>query len=197
MAVKLRVAFYKPQNDGLEPFINRLTEFISGKFVHCELVFPSNESCSIYQGEQVFIKKKTFGRDSWIFKSVSVSERQHVLIRAFCNKQKRLQVGFNKSGLIRCTTPFPRSTDQSCWFCSELIISALQAGGMCKNIDSSMTTPTALFEYLQSKDSTLHGSAVLNERADKKGMQFKGVNYKKKSRKAKPKKKLGLRFTLK
>ena len=192
--MRLKIAFYKPLSDGEEPWINRLTEFVSGKFVHAELVFNDNYSCSIYQNETVFLKKKSFGRDNWTFKSVPVSPAQLQQIRVFCEKQQRDKKPFNKTGLILCTTPFPRKTDQSCFFCSELIICAFQNVGLMTELDSSMTTPSDLYNFLNQQNCAITESAVMKERLNNKQIKFAGVNTKKKSKKSKHKK---IRFNFK
>lgn len=193
---KIRIAFYKASSD--EPWINRLTQMLTGDLVHCEIVFSDNNNksiaCSIYQGETVFMKAKTFGRDSWTFKSISLTEKQIQTIKTFCEEQVKKQIPFNKNGLIRCTTPFPRATDGLAWFCSELVVSALQLVDICKDLDPSMTTPSMLFTYLRNKDCTINESAVFDRRIKEKGLRFASVKTTADSAKIPKHKKKRLKF---
>ena len=85
----ISVAFYRPEGEN-EPFINKATAWITGKFSHCELLFRdpktgrSNLASSIFQGETVFFRNKTFGRTSWSFKNIIVTGKQADTMRTFC-----------------------------------------------------------------------------------------------------------------
>ena len=173
---ELSIAFYKGAEN--EPLINRATQWWTGDYVHCELVFVDpdtgkNLSCGIWQGETVFLRAKTFGRDTWAWKTLSMTTKQIKTIKGFCVCEADGTKGFNKSGLIRCTTPFPKPTDGKTWFCSELCVNALQSAGFCMDLEGCMTTPTALYDYLSKEHgAVLSGSVVLDQRIKTKGLSF-------------------------
>jgi hypothetical protein len=173
---ELSIAFYKGADN--EPLINRATQWWTGDYVHCELVFVDpdtgkNLSCGIWQGETVFLRAKTFGRDTWAWKTLSMTTAQIKTIKTFCASQADGTKGFNKSGLIRCTSPFPKATDGESWFCSELCVNALQKAGFCTELEGCMTTPTALYDYLSKEHgAVLSGSVMLDQRIKKKGLSF-------------------------
>ena len=125
---------------------------------------------------------KTFGRDTWVWRSLTLPLQDINTVKAFCAQQRDKHIGFNRSGLLRCTTPFPRPTDGSAWFCSELCVNALQQVGLCSDIEGCMTTPSALYEYLSDRGAVMSGSVVLEHRLSQKGLTFK--NYKAKTAKA-------------
>jgi len=175
---KLSIAFYRGSSN--EPLINRLTQWWTGQFVHCELVFVDpksgcNMACGVWQDETVFLRPKTFGRDTWSWREINMSEADLLKVRAFCKKQADRHSPFNKSGLVRCTTPFPRASCGKAWFCSELAVSALQAAGLFQDLVPSATTPTDLYELLGSLDAYQGGTPMLGQRIRSKGLTFPGL----------------------
>lgn len=177
---QLSVAFYRGTAN--EPLINRLTQMWTGDFVHCELVFVDpktgrNVACGVWQDETVFLRPKTFGRDTWTWRSVDMSEENLRIVREFCKKQADNKRPFNKAGLIRCTTPFPRATCGEAWFCSELAVSALQQTGLLPNIVASATTPTDLYAMLGMLGSNSYqgGTPLMAQRIQSKGLTFNGI----------------------
>jgi len=176
---QISVAFYR--GTAHEPLINRVTQWWTGQFVHCELVFVDpnsgrNLACGVWQDETVFLRPKTFGRDTWSWRTISVPEKSINTIKQFCKVQADGGKGFNKAGLIRCTTPFPRPTDESQWFCSELAVTALQKVGLFPEIIASATTPTELYNLLGNlgSNSFQGGSVMMNQRISTKGLKFMG-----------------------
>lgn len=177
---QLSVAFYR--GTAHEPLINRITQWWTGQFVHCELVFVDpntgrNVACGVWQDETVFLRPKTFGRDTWSWRTISVSEKAINKIKQFCKEQADGDKPFNKSGLIRCTSPFPRPTDGSQWFCSELAVTALQNVGLFPDIIASATTPTELYHLLGNLGSSSYqgGSVMMEQRISNKGLKFMGA----------------------
>ena len=176
---KVSVAFYRGSNN--EPFINRLTQQLTGEFVHCEVVFNDpksgkhNLACGVWQDEVVFMRPKTFGRTTWTFRSIqSVPTSSARAIRNFCHRQ----VGkpFNKWGLVRCITPFPKATDDTSWFCSELATRAFQEAGYFQGVLPSMVTPSALYEMLDGM-SYQDASPLRHERMRSKGLTFERFRH--------------------
>ena len=177
---ELSVAFYRGTSN--EPLINRVTAMWTGPFVHCELVFVDpktgrNVACGVWQDETVFLRPKTFGRDTWSWRTITISDENLKTVRAFCKAQADANCPFNKAGLVRCTTPFPRPTCGKAWFCSELAVAALQSIGLLDDIVCSATTPTDLYQMLGSlgSQSFQGGSAMLGQRIRSKGLTFNGI----------------------
>jgi len=174
----LCVAFYRPESSE-EPLINRITSFITGQFSHCELLFRDpksgrqNLASSIYQGERIFLRNKTFGRVSWSFKNIQITSKQADAMRGFCSAAAQKDIPFNLAGLMRCCTPFPRPTDHSCYFCSEYLICAFQAAGLFQAANPAMVTPSGLFDMLKDFNEYTTATPLLGERIQKKGLKFK------------------------
>lgn len=178
---QLSVAFYRGANN--EPLINRFTQWWTGEFVHCELVFVDpqtgrNLACGVWQDETVFLRPKTFGRDTWSWRTIEVEDSDLRRIRTFCKTQADSNRPFNKAGLIRCTTPFPRPTCGTTWFCSELAVTAMQHVGLFSEVVASATTPSDLYQLLGTLDSFQAGTPMLNQRIQTKGLRFSGLEAK-------------------
>ena len=174
----LCVAFYRPESPD-EPLINRATAWITGKFSHCELLFRDprsgrqNLASSIYQSEKVFFRNKTFGRCNWTFKNIQITSKQADTMRKFCADAANKNIPFNYIGLMRCCTPFPRQTDHTCYFCSELAISAFQSADLFQCANPSVVTPSALFDMLNEFNHHATATPLLGDRIQKKGLRFK------------------------
>lgn len=167
--MRVSVAFYRGGDDrSSEPLLNTLARTFTGTYVHCELVFddPStglhNLACSVWQRETVFLKAKTFGRTNWTHIHLNLPQSAVRTIKTFCREQ--IGKPFNKWGFFRCLTPFPRYTDESVWFCSELVVSAFQRAGYLQNAIPATCTPTYLFEMLRSFDNCVGGNPLSERR---------------------------------
>lgn len=149
---RISFAFYTGLGAG-EPLINRITAMLTGRYMHCEIVFHERSgahvACGVWQGERTFMRRKTFGKRCWTWLTINVTPTQMAAVRRFCAAQARRRVPFNQWGLWRCCTPFPRKTDGSCWFCSELCVAALQAGGLLLHEVPSACTPTYVHTLLR------------------------------------------------
>lgn len=167
--------FYTGQGAS-EPLINRITSLWTGPYMHCEVVFPQadgrNLACGVWQGETVFLRHKTFGKDCWVWRSLKLSPQKVNTIKRFCKTQADNNIPFNKSGLLRCTTPFPRPSDGKAWFCSELCVAALQTVGLFTNEVPSAVTPSYLYTLLGTVDSYASASLLVNQRIASKSLRF-------------------------
>ena len=169
-----------------EPFLNRATAVLSGgPYMHVEIVFTnpdgSNVSCGVWQGQTVFFKAKTFGKDCWVWRSLTLKPLEVRTLRNFCREQAAADLPFNRAGLWRCMTPFPRPTDGTQWFCSELCVAALQKIGYLTDQIPSSITPTRLFELVGQMKGYANASSLMNTRIEKKSLKFGYLAHKKKA----------------
>ena len=166
MTELVTVAFYRGGDDGCnEPLINQATMFLTGKFCHCELIFDDlrtgvhNLACGIWADQVVYLREKTFGRQNWSYKDITLGQKSVRTMRAWCLQQ----VGkpFNKWGFWRALTPFPRRTDSTCWFCSEMVVTAFQAAGCFEGTLASTVTPTEVWAMCESSLNSHQGASPL------------------------------------
>ena len=153
-------------------WLNRMAAWLAPKSehtpkIHVELFFPDNtrhddivegKACSIHYGGRVFMQKKRFSRKQWSFRTLNVTQSQYDKIEMFCKGHKGNTfnyVGYyfqpiNFLGIHPYTYTFFGMNPK--WFCSEICIEALKAGGVLKDSISSSIHPQTLFEMLE--DST-------------------------------------------
>jgi hypothetical protein len=99
---QIHLLFYKPTAS--DPFQNRLVSFFDGPFCHVEMAFSERVGeelwekevwgSSIYQGETVFFKQKSYRRDGYVSLGIEVNMGQMHKIRSYCRQQTESKVPF-------------------------------------------------------------------------------------------------------
>jgi hypothetical protein len=133
--------------------------------IHVELFFPSElsnlesdvmngEACSIHYSSSVFLSKKRFSRKQWCFRTLSCTQKQYDETYKFCKDHEKegfnyvsyfLQpVGFTPGPYF--LTSFGASPR---WFCSEICIEALKAGGVLSSDVRSSMHPQQMYNILR------------------------------------------------
>lgn len=177
MTETVTVAFYRGGGDTCnEPLLNQATMLLTGKFCHCELIFNDTRSgvhnlaCGIWAEQVVYFRPKTFGRENWSFKEITLGQKDVRTMRAWCSQQ----VGkpFNKWGFWRALTPFPRRTDSTCWFCSEMVVTAFQHTGLFPGTIAATVTPTEVYSMCETLDSNQGASPLFVKRLGASPLRF-------------------------
>ena len=133
--------------------------------IHVELFFPSEhsnleadvmngEACSIHYSGSVFISKKRFSRKQWCFRTLSCTQKQYDETYKFCKEHEK--EGFNYVSYFLQPvglTPGPYFLTSfgvsPRWFCSEICVEALKAGGVLSNDVRSSMHPPELYNILR------------------------------------------------
>lgn len=113
---------------------------------------------SVYSGETVFLKPRTYANPHYTILTFTVTDTQFKRMFDFCMTQVNKHVAFDEVRMYSLYLPriirglIPRRGT----FCSEYITMALQAGGMQEvaNTDASTTSPSALHRIMSQKRST-------------------------------------------
>ena len=160
-----------------EPWINRMTAYVTGKYMHVELVFVDGArtlACGVWQGEHVFLRPKTFGKTCWEWRALALRPDQVRTVYAFCARQAHRKCPFNRAGLWRSLTPFPRpNPDGDTWFCSELCVAALQTVGLLLDEVPSACTPTAVYAGLDRAAAYHAGSPLVDARIRRRPLTYR------------------------
>ena len=92
---QIYLLFYKPTSS--DPFQNRLVAHFDSPFSHVEMAFPERYGeeiwekeiwgSSIYQGEAVFFKPKTYQRSGYVSFAIEVNVAQMCKIKSYCRQQ--------------------------------------------------------------------------------------------------------------
>lgn len=154
MTTSLSLAFLSfPEEDEeriIDLYAARLLRKIVGKFDHVEIVFADGQACSVLSGSRVFFQPKGFSRNGYEYLTISGLEPEQVRqIRLFCQEQVLNGEKFSEVGLCRAGTPFPRRKGRNGYFCSQLVTTALQQGGLLKGSVPGCMTPYSVYQAVQ------------------------------------------------
>ena len=161
--VQVYLLFYKPKDD--DPFLNRLVARFDGPYCHVEMAFSDKWGeqpweremwgSSIYQGESVFFKPKTYARDGYFSLPIDVTVAQMYKIKSFCKHQADTKVPFNKTAMYAAYVPFYQFVHTDETFCSKHVTAALQHGDVkqVEGLNASLMTPSKLYKLLTENPS--------------------------------------------
>jgi hypothetical protein len=156
--VQVHVLFYQPKDD--DPFLNRLVAFADPPYSHVEIAFSDKWGeepwerelwgSSIYQGETVFYKPKSYARDGYFAISIEITVPQMYKLRSFCKQQSDDAVAFSPHAMYAAYFPFFQLVHTPGTFCSKHVTSALQYGDVqqVKDLNPSLMTPSRLYRIL-------------------------------------------------
>ncbi len=155
--VQIYLLFYMPASD--DPFTNRLVAFFNGPFCHVEMAFPEKYGIepwekemwgsSIYQGDNIFFKSKTYQREGYYAYAIEVTKAQCIKIKNYCRYQSEKQVKFSKMAMYSAYLPF-QLFDIEGTFCSKHVTMALQEGEVNEimHLNPCLVTPSSLYKTL-------------------------------------------------
>lgn len=141
----LEVCFYKASAG---TWFDKLIAWVSkGKYSHVELVFDNNQSfsSSVRWPSGVRFKSIDYDEAKWDIFTLVVSDESYDKALAFANSQTGK--GYDILGVLFIIDRGIRENKNK-WFCSEVVLSALQAAGYLDHINAHRTTPQDLFDDL-------------------------------------------------
>jgi hypothetical protein len=160
--VQIYLLFYRPRDD--DPFLNRLVAYFDGPFCHVEMAFSESRfgeepwerelwGSSIYQGETVFFKPKTYARDGYYSIALDVTVAQMYKIKSYCKREQERAVPFSREAMYASYIPFYQIVRTEGTFCSKHVAAALQYGGVSQvqDINPSLMTPSKLHKLLSNQ----------------------------------------------
>jgi len=152
MQRKVRVCFYEPKSAN-EPWLNILAAQI-GKWStnhyvsHVEIQFEDERSCSIFGGETVFFRRRSYSNPHYIVKSFTVEAKNYENMYAYCADMEG-QVTFSDLKMF-CSPYLGLFSNRDATFCSELVTRVLQRGqvDIVKGLNASRCTPASLLKQM-------------------------------------------------
>jgi len=140
-------------DDAIVPWNYLAARLGNTEITHVQLVFSDTElhefyTCSTDMQRGVHcMSRKTFAHRGWRFLCLLVDEQTELAIYNFLLSQHGKP--FSRWGILGLYTQ-PIDTRGQSWFCSELAISALRAGGLLRDWPRPAYTvpPHELYEYL-------------------------------------------------
>ena len=158
--VQVYLLFYKPKPD--DPFLNRFVSYWDGPYCHVEMAFSDKWGeqpwereiwgSSIYQGENVFFKPKTYARDGYFSIAIEVTMAQMYKIKSYCKAQGDNHIPFHLAAMYFAYFPYYQVVRTDATFCSKHVTAALQYGGVDKvrDLNPSLMTPSKLYKLFTS-----------------------------------------------
>ena len=149
--------FYKPCSD--DPLFNRLVALADGPFCHVEMAFPERYGeepwekevwgSSIYQGETVFFKPKTYRREGYVSYALELSYAQMLRIKTYCRMQAVAQAHFSRMAMYAAYVPMHLYSFQGT-FCSKHVTAAMQFALLPEvmHLNPAQVTPSRLYREL-------------------------------------------------
>lgn len=149
-------------------------------YIHAELLFPPKlekngkaadvygDACSIVYGGKVHLSKKRFSRKEWEFRSMACTEEQYHTMKTFC--KDHAGESFNHLGYFMywagMFAPKPMFYTYfgmaPKWYCSEIVIGALKAGGMIAPGFPAAEHPDSLYHSVKNQ-SMMNCGRNMNE----------------------------------
>lgn len=133
--------------------------------IHVELFFPdketdnelvSGQACSIHYNGKVFLTRKRFSRSQWNFRSLDTTRAQYDKILDYCTSAcgaRFNHLGYFLQPLLKVDHAWPEHFGMAKrYYCSEICIEALKAGGVLPKTMCSQVHPQTLYALL--KDHT-------------------------------------------
>lgn len=145
-----------PTDTNWDKFASKLVRYIVGRFDHVEIIFTDADNpslsyaCSVFQGGEVFFDDdKGYSRDGYEYLTISGMQPADVQrMENFCFQEAYNRSPFNSRGFYRAGTPFPRKKSSGEWFCSELVATALQQGGLLTEYTPGAMTPLGIYDAI-------------------------------------------------
>lgn len=162
---KIRICFYEPRANNEHP-INIMAASIGSMFLgkeywvsHCEILFEDDYACSIFAGECVFFRRRTYSNPFYKVKAFTVGDEQYRVMYGYCQLMADEGIPFSNLKMT-CAPMFGFFKGMNATFCSELVVRALQRGGVefAKRLDPSRTTPSRLLYSMNRAETLLFDS---------------------------------------
>lgn len=116
--------------------------FGKGNLVHVELVFSDNKCFSSSPANGTCFREVDLN-DDWILVPLNVSKTKEIRIKNFCKKEVGCPYDWN--GIFSFVFTNIQPSDEK-WFCTEIVITAMQKAELLKEMTPYRVTPQSLYE---------------------------------------------------
>jgi hypothetical protein len=145
----VQILFYRPVKNDV--FMNQLVAYFDPPFCHVEVRFEDGMASSIFAGERLFFKQRTYANPNYLIEAISVPESDYMVMYRLCVDRERAGVGFDSFGMYTSLVPLIHRASSTHTFCSRHVTEVLQAGnvpevaGLC----ASKVSPSRLYHLLK------------------------------------------------
>ena len=93
----VQILFYKPIKNDL--FMNQVVAYFDPPFCHVEIRFENGMASSIFAGEKIFFKFRTYANPNYLIEAISVPESDYLAMYKLCVDRERAGIGFDSFGM--------------------------------------------------------------------------------------------------
>ncbi|EKX34810.1 hypothetical protein GUITHDRAFT_146923 [Guillardia theta CCMP2712] len=155
---KAPLLFYRAQPQ--DHWINRLVSWLDPPYVHVELRFEDGMASSIFAGEVLFFRPRSFANPHYHIETLTAEERGYQEMYLYCQRRAAQNVRFDNLGLLLAALPLYTRTPIDRTFCSRHVVETLQMGNVPEFLLLSphRTTPTMIFKAARNSGRTFFSS---------------------------------------
>ena len=154
----VQLLFYRAQPQ--DHWINRLVSWLDPPYVHVEIRFEDGMASSIFAGEVLFFRPRSFANPNYHIETFTAEERGYQEMYLHCQRRAAQNVRFDNLGLLLAALPLYTRTPHDRTFCSRHVVETLQMGNVPEFLLLSphRTTPTMIFKAARSSCRTFFSS---------------------------------------
>jgi hypothetical protein len=165
----IRLCFYEPRASD-EHWMNRLVAAVSKHYVsHVEILFADDMAASIFAGEVIFWRKRSYANPYYKIHSFDVPAASYWLMYNHAKSMSLRNIGFSNIKMVfgPCLGWTGVSSDYT--FCSEFVTETLQVGGVdfAMKMNAAKTTPSTLLDFMNT-----HSNICFDSTSFKLGLAF-------------------------
>ena len=153
--------FYSPREN--DHFMNRIVTSFDPPFSHCDVQFEDGMASSVFQGENLYWRTRTFRKPGYSRITLAVDAEGYQRAYRMCHERFAQEYSFDAVGMFTLPlAPIVSLQDRPCrTFCSRHCAEVLQAAGVrsVKNMDARTVTPSMLQRALQS-NAVIHTDRI-------------------------------------
>ena len=164
----INLAFLHDSGEPDEPWMNRLTAFVSkNKVFHVELGFEDQNHFSIMHGGCVTFRQKTLDNPCYEIVSLAVTGEQYLKLYVLCSQLAKRNITYDDWGvwalyMYKCTPPICSCCTKGAYieepktFCSKIVTAVLQTVDVVEvqHLYPPTTTPSDLMEAVMGSHNT-------------------------------------------
>jgi hypothetical protein len=147
----IRLCFYEPRAAD-EAWINKVVAFFSKNYVsHVEILFEDNMAASIFAGDVVFWRKRSYSNPNYKLKSFDVATNSYWLMYEHAKNAASRNIGFSNTKMF-CGPLIGYRGSSDSTFCSEFVTQTLQVGGVsfAMKMNATTSTPSTLLDFMNT-----------------------------------------------
>ena len=152
--------FYAPT--ATDHIINHMVTRWDPPFAHCDVQFEDGMASSLYQGENIYWRKRGFKKPGYTRITLGVSRQEYDKAYKLCQERHAQSFAFYAVGMytLPLSSYFNLNREKHT-FCSKHCTEVLQIAGVkaALTLNPSATTPSALQRALQNS-SVLHTDRI-------------------------------------